>query len=95
MFDVSNEYPIPEKGLGHKGLPQVLREMGKGDSFEIPVAKKDGIYSAAKAAGAKVRTRTTDKGTIRVWRIDGEALKATPDDGMDIFGQPIKKDVLS
>jgi hypothetical protein len=71
MFEISNDYPIPEPGLGHRGLAQTMRDMRKGDSVELPLTKRGGIYSAAKAASAKIRIRATGKGTIRVWRIDG------------------------
>lgn len=81
-LEISNAHPIPTPGT-RKGFTQTLREMHKGDSVEVPSAKKASIYGAAQAAGVKVRTRSTDDGTVRVWRIDGP-------ENLDIFGDPIK-----
>ena len=52
MIEVSYEYDIPSPGRDHKGFTQTLREMRKGGSVEVPMAKKPSLYSAAKAAGA-------------------------------------------
>ena len=92
MTDVSYDYDIPSPGRDRKGFTQTLREMRKGGSVEVPLAKKPSIYSAAKAAGVKVRIRVTGHNTVRVWRIDGEEpLKLNIfNDGLDIFGQPLK-----
>ena len=81
-LEISNAHPIPAPGT-RKGFTQTLREMHKGDSVEVPSAKKASIYGAAQAAGVKVRTRSTDEGTVRIWRIDGP-------EHLDIFGDPIK-----
>jgi hypothetical protein len=103
MFDISHNVPIPERGPSQGwGFTQTLREMHKGDSVEVPLAKKSSIYGAAHAAGVKVRARGSGYGTVRVWRIDGperpvadtSALNPGAFDlsgGLDIFGQPIKK----
>ena len=82
ILEISSSYPIPE-GSGRAGFTQTLREKHKGDSVEIPLAKKAGIYGSASAAGVKVRTRSSGYGTIRVWRVDGP-------ERLDIFGDPIK-----
>jgi hypothetical protein len=70
MAEISYDHPIPEPGSGRIGFTQTLRSMRKGGSVEVPVTKKPGVYAAAKAAGVKVRMRTTGKGTIRIWRLD-------------------------
>ena len=96
MLDVSYTYDVPDPGPGRKGFTQVLRTMHRGGSVEIPLAKKPSVYSAAKAAGVKVRVRNTDKGTVRVWRVDGPERAGLFDDGLGIFGQPIvEKNILS
>lgn len=103
MFDVSHNVPIPERGPSQGwGFTQTLREMHKGDSVEVPLAKKSSIYGAAHAAGVKVRTRGSGYGIVRVWRIDGPERPVVdtgalnpgafdPSGDLDIFGQPIKK----
>ena len=83
MLDVSYDYAVPESGSGRKGFTQVLREMRRGGSVEVPLAKKASVYSSAKAAGVRVRIRTASPDTIRIWRIDGPEPE-------DIFGQPIQ-----
>ena len=90
MIEVSYEYDIPSPGRDRKGFTQTLREMRKGGSVEVPLAKKPSIYSAAKAAGVKVRIRVTGHNTVRVWRLDGEEPPKLFNDGLDIFGQPLK-----
>jgi hypothetical protein len=94
MTDVSYDYDIPDAGRDRKGFTQTLREMRKGGSVEVPLAKKPSIYSAAKAAGAKVRIRATDHNTVRVWRLDGEEPPKPFNDGLNIFGQPLKPEPL-
>lgn len=93
MFEVSADFPIPEHRFGRSGFTQTLRDMYRGDSVEIPIAKKTSIYGAAKAAGVKVRSRSTDQGTVRVWRVDGPERPVNPllSDGLDIFGDPLPK----
>lgn len=92
MFEISSDFPIPERGSGRNGLTQTLRKMRKGDSTEVPLAKKASIYGAARAAGAKVRTCATGYGSVRVWRIDGPERQRTD---TNIFGEPADKDILS
>jgi len=65
--------------------------MYKGGSIEIPPAKKSTIYSAARAAGVKICVRTTEEGSVLVFRTDG----AERPQQEDIFGQPIQKKILS
>jgi hypothetical protein len=92
MSDISYEYGIPEVTHAGRGFTQTLRDMCRGGSVEIPLAKKASVYSAARAAGVKVRLRTTDQNTVRVWRVDGpDAPKSIFADGLNIFGEPIQK----
>jgi hypothetical protein len=97
MFDVSYEHALPDPGPRRRGFTQTLREMSRGGSVDLPLSKKAGVYSAARAAGVKVRIESLDKGLVRVWRADGP-VRPSPahvaravDDGLDIFGQPVSR----
>ena len=95
MFEISYEHDLPDPGPRHRGLTQTLREMRKGGSVDIPLSKKASIYSAARTAGVKVRIKSLDKSVIRVWRADGPERPASIfADGLDIFGQPLKAEIL-
>ena len=94
MFEVSYEHDLPEPGSRRRGLTQTLREMRKGGSVDIPQSKKASVYSAARAAGVKVRIKSLDKGLVRIWRADGPERSHNshyPADGLDIFGRPVVK----
>ena len=87
MFEVSYEHDLPEPGPRRRGLTQTLRDMRRGGSVDIPLSKKAGVYSAARAAGVKVRIQSMDK-VVRVWRADGPERPSALVAGEDIFGQP-------
>lgn len=85
MLEISYDHAIPDPGSGRAGFAQTLRDMRKGGSVEIPLTKKPGVYAAARAAGVKVRMRTTDKGTVRVWRLDEDPKPFSLDEIRDIY----------
>jgi hypothetical protein len=89
MFEVSYEHDLPTVGSRHRGLTQKLREMYKGGSVDIPLSKRAGVYSAARAAGVKVRTQALDTGVLRVWRADGPARPASIFDGPVLPSTPV------
>jgi hypothetical protein len=97
MFDVSYEYDLPDPGSRRRGFTQTLRDMHRGGSVDIPQSKKASVYSAARAAGVKVRIKSLNTGIVRVWRADGPERPLDshyPADGLNIFGEPISPEIF-
>ena len=89
MYDISADRPLTQSHTISDGLTNTMRGLRyQSDSFEIPRDKKPSAYSAAKLAGIKITVRDTGKGKAIIWRTDGP--KRPLDDGLNIFGEPVK-----
>jgi hypothetical protein len=67
---IESGIPMPKQG-GSQGntVQQTLRNLGVGDSFLYPKAKRSSLGSMyVRVPGAKFATRSVDANTIRVWR---------------------------
>ena len=65
-FVIEKGVPIPKD----RGVPQALRSLEVGDSFEVPLERAQyvRVYSA-RLKPAKFTTRKTSPTTVRIWRI--------------------------
>lgn len=66
---VEKNVALPATGKAITGYSATLRAMEAGDSFCIPVDKRNNLYSIASAAAVKVVIRKVDADTCRVWRV--------------------------
>ena len=69
---IDKNVPIPGTAAAgkHKEIIAALQEMEVGDSFIIPEEfNPKSIHQYALYANVKIKTRTTENGLLRVWRI--------------------------
>jgi hypothetical protein len=60
--------PLPERGGRKGGLSDAVRSMDIGDSFVLPLAKRNGLAHLAVRLGVKLATRKEGADKVRVWR---------------------------
>ena len=67
---IEKGHPIPEgrKGGEINRLRVAIKSMRRGDSFLYSSAFQH-VYAAARDVNAKVATRKTEDGKLRVWRV--------------------------
>lgn len=71
--------PPANRGTFAKGkgaYDAALTAMKPGDSFTISKKKVGTVFSAARRLGVKLTTRTEDKESLRVWRIEEKPTPA-------------------
>lgn len=61
---------MPEGTGQFSKMLKAMREMKVGESFLLPIGKRNGIFRAAKDAGIKVSSRGVDDEHVRVWRTE-------------------------
>jgi hypothetical protein len=95
MYSISSDRPLPGNHSIRDGLTNTLRKLYyREDSVEIPRDKKPSAYAAAKLAGIKITVRDTGNGKAVIWRTDGPERPKPFNNGLDIFGQPLKPEAL-
>jgi hypothetical protein len=60
--------PRPERSGRKGGLSDAVRSMDIGDSFVLPLAKRNGLSPLAIRLGVKLATRKEGADKVRVWR---------------------------
>lgn len=55
--------------LGSRGLSDAIRRMAFDDKLVIPAAMQGSVHACARSAGAKMKTRSNDDGTVTIWKI--------------------------
>jgi hypothetical protein len=91
MYKIEKSIPIPTLSTRRLRSPitATLRQLEVGDSFVVPVNKKDKAFSGhlhgySRRAGVRITVRRIDDNYIRVWRIaDKDAGKKTEENKLE------------
>jgi hypothetical protein len=68
MIKIERGIPIPAPKKAKTGVTDALRTMAVGDSFVIPMVRRENIFHAAAKVGIKVTIRKINLNELRVWR---------------------------
>lgn len=68
-FLIESGIPIPES-QARTGLSAALRALKVGDSLVVKDKKASSVHAYAVRVGIRIKTKTEEDGTARIWRIE-------------------------